>query len=134
MGLAGRLRGILARASAARQNHRWELSIFDGGASGMRSAREQFDRASIVLAVHGAGLANLVFSKPHTKVIEVGFRSPAAEHYRHAALAMNMEYKWVPLESDVHAMAKKSVRLADGSDAEIDKLIESAVMPRDREL
>ena len=68
----------------------------------------------------------MVFSKPHTKVIEIGFKSPAAEHYRHAALAMNMEYRWIPLESDVHAMAKRDVRLANGPD-EIIELIESAV-------
>ena len=100
----------------------------------MRGARKQFDKASVVLAVHGAGLANLVFCKRHTKVIEIGFRSPAAEHYRHAALAMDMEYKWVPLESDVHAMAKKRVRLIEDGEATIVELIESAVIPEEGEL
>jgi hypothetical protein len=132
--LLERVREVLARASTAHGGRRWELVVFDGGTSGMRGARKQFDKASVVLAVHGAGLANLVFCKRHTKVIEIGFRSPAAEHYRHAALAMDMEYKWVPLESDVHAMAKKRVRLIEDGEATIVELIESAVIPEEGEL
>ena len=50
---------------------------------------------------------------------------------------MDMEYKWIPLESDVHAMAKKKVRLAKQGDKggvqSIVELIESAVMPAPEE-
>ena len=47
---------------------------------------------------------------------------------------MNMEYKWVPLESDVHAMAKKRVRLAGDGERVVVEMIESAVIPEDGEL
>ena len=127
------IRDVLDRSSSAHGNHKWELEVFDDGISGMRRAREQFLKASIIVGIHGAGLANLVFSRQHTKVIEIGFQSPAAEHYRHAALAMNMEYRWIPLESDVHAMAKKEVTLAGGP-GQIIELIESAVFESDGEL
>jgi capsular polysaccharide biosynthesis protein len=50
------------------------VKVFD--ASGpFRTHIEQFAAAAVVIAPHGAGLANLVFCAPGTTVIELGYDS-----------------------------------------------------------
>ena len=44
-------------------------------------------------------------------MIEIGFQSIAAGHYKHAAMALALDYVWVGLEVDVHAMASATVHL-----------------------
>ena len=69
------------------------------------------------------GQANVLFCRPGTAVIELGFRSPAAGHYRHAALALGLHYEWVGLEADEHAMGQAFVRVDGGLDAARDAVL-----------
>ena len=50
-----------------------------------------FNNANIIIGLHGAGLANLVFCKPETKVIELR-RSVAPINFENLAIKNNLNY------------------------------------------
>jgi capsular polysaccharide biosynthesis protein len=64
-------------------------------------AREQarqpddFDQAEIVVGAHGAGLANLAFCRPGTRVIEIVPTDNARPYYYSLALAGSLEYGYL---------------------------------------
>ncbi len=56
---------------------------------------ELFQEASCVIGVHGAGLANVVFCRTNTAVLEIGSQDfPNAEYYRLAA-SRGLRYRWI---------------------------------------
>jgi capsular polysaccharide biosynthesis protein len=95
-------------------NSGWRFQLFDDGKSGVKASYDMFSAASLVVGIHGSGMANILFCAPSTSVIELGFHSIAAEHYKHASLALGLEYYWVGLKKDVHAMGSKTVELEGG--------------------
>lgn len=52
------------------------FEVFDGSASGFSGAASQFPRAMMVVGVHGAGLANTLFCRPGTVLLELGLPEP----------------------------------------------------------
>lgn len=62
-----------------------------------------FHNAEVVVAQHGAGLANILFCRPGTRVIEVTARSHARRAWDFAKLgiAMGLEYHVVVIDADM---------------------------------
>lgn len=56
---------------------------------------EVFHSAKIVIGAHGAGLANLVFCEPGTRVIELFASSYIEPHYWLISRLMNLDYRFI---------------------------------------
>jgi len=59
---------------------------------------ETFKNAKIIVGLHGAGFANIIFSRPGTKIIELQ-SSTAGDVIRNIALQCNLNYKKISKES-----------------------------------
>lgn len=55
-----------------------------------------FAGASVVVGVHGAGLANAVFCKPGSAVVEMSLAQPHSQYYSHLASALQLGYWQAP--------------------------------------
>ena len=58
-----------------------EFVVFDGGKMSTAEAVALFSRAAVVVGVHGAALANILFSPSSALLVELGFKTPTAVHY-----------------------------------------------------
>ena len=73
-----------------------KLDVFTG--EGM-TAQEQIDvfrHARLVVAPHGAGLANIVFCAPGTTIVEFPVLPAVLNFFAHLAVACDLDYWWVP--------------------------------------
>tara|TARA_B100000674_G_C37947614_1_gene965706 strand:+ start:76 stop:1185 length:1110 start_codon:yes stop_codon:yes gene_type:complete len=62
-----------------------------------------FHNAEIIVGLHGAGFANIVFSKPNAKIIELKKRSHAGKEIENLAKSNNLLYKYLKFDSlDTH--------------------------------
>jgi len=73
------------------------FEIYD--ATDVRSRPEDFDRAEMVVGAHGAGLANVVFCRPGTRVIEIVPTDNAYPFYFSLAVAAGLEYSYLVARS-----------------------------------
>lgn len=53
---------------------------------------EQFQNADVVIAQHGAALANLIFCKPGAKIVEIAPPNPPAEYFALLAECLGLNY------------------------------------------
>lgn len=67
-------------------------SIFDPSQASFIDQVRAFQNADFVLAAHGAGLANMVFCKPDTKIIEFGGHY-ITEHFRVLGEYCHIDYR-----------------------------------------
>jgi tetratricopeptide (TPR) repeat protein len=118
---------LVQRLERVAHENNWVFDIFDDGKSGMRESRDTFAKTSLVVGIHGSGLANLIFSQPGTHVVEIGFASVAAGHYRHASLSLGLVYSWIGLDADVHAMGKVHVKMEKGRMDQVVSRVEEIV-------
>merc|ERR1711924_102724 len=72
-----------------------------------------FRRARVVLAAHGGALTNILFCPENAAILEMGFSTPFAGHYRYLAKSLGLQLKLLPLEADHRGLAAEKVRLAD---------------------
>eukprot|EP00756_Hemistasia_phaeocysticola_P000786 Hpha_TRINITY_DN10565_c0_g1::TRINITY_DN10565_c0_g1_i1::g.31405::m.31405 len=79
----------------------------------LKEAAKLFARAVLVAGVHGGAFANLVFSPPGTKVLEVGFRTPWSHDYVHMSQALGFEHSIVQLRPDHRGMGNSEVEVVD---------------------
>ena len=89
----------------------YDVHVFDGSRATVHDAIRLFSSASAVVGVHGGALSNVVFCHEGTRVIELGFRSPASRHYAHAAYALNLEYHLMFVERSEQGMAASEVKI-----------------------
>ena len=62
-----------------------------------------FENAEIIVGLHGAGFANIVFSKPNVKIIELKKRSHQGKEIENLAKSNNLSYKYLKFDSlDTH--------------------------------
>lgn len=101
------LQELVANQSSGRgRRRRLELVVFHGDSTSLKDTVALFSRALLVVGVHGAGLANMVYSPPHTHIVEVALKTPRHRDYAHAAMALDHYYWVIPgpenaLESEV---------------------------------
>jgi capsular polysaccharide biosynthesis protein len=69
---------------------------------GRLSQPEDFDQATFVLGAHGAGLANLAFCRPGTRVLEIVPTDHARPYYYSLALAGGLDYAYIVGQSVDH--------------------------------
>jgi hypothetical protein len=62
---------------------------------------EDFDAAAFVVGAHGAGLANLVFCRPGTRVLEIVPTDHARPYYYSLAVAGGLDYAYIVGQSVV---------------------------------
>ena len=75
---------------------------FESVRLGEHSFKDQvsiFENAEIIVGLHGAGFANIVFSKPNTKIIELKKRSHEGKEIENLAKSNNLSYKYLKSES-----------------------------------
>lgn len=95
----------------------WFEKVIMEGLS-VRQQAELFNKAEIVIAPHGAGLTNLVFCNPWTKVIELFQEKTARGHFYCLANACKLDYYYVmwgyikdpskiEMDRDMHISLKK---------------------------
>ncbi len=58
-----------------------------------------FNSADVIAGLHGAGFANIVFSKPNTKIIELKKKSHAGKEIENLAKSNNLSYKALKFDS-----------------------------------
>ena len=104
-----------------------EFVVFDGGKMSTAEAVALFSRAAVVVGVHGAALANILFSPSSALLVELGFKTPTAVHYEQSALALGLAYHKELLDSDEHSVAAKYVGARSG-------VFEGAVAAAERHL
>jgi hypothetical protein len=63
---------------------------------------EQFQNADVIIAQHGAALANLIFCRPGTRVIEIAPPNPPAEYFALLARCLGLDYCFYRQKS-IHA-------------------------------
>ena len=69
--------------------------------------------AGVVLGVHGAGWANLLFAGPGTYALEMALAEPHAIYAAHLAYALDQHYFWVPLRgAGMHSAARIAAPVA----------------------
>lgn len=71
-----------------------EMEVFHGDQHDLRSTIEMFRRAKIVIGVHGAGLANILYCAPGTAVLEIALSTPRHRDYMHASASLGHSY-WI---------------------------------------
>lgn len=96
------------------------FQTFDGAKRGVTGALEVFPRAAVVVGVHGAGLANAVFSQPDAALVEVALPEPEFGEFRHLASAMSLSYYalWLPpsqFESQVWVHPARLAAIVEGA-------------------
>ena len=52
-----------------------------------------FNSAETIIGLHGAGFANIVFSKPNTKIVELKIKSHVGQEIENLAKSNNLSYK-----------------------------------------
>ena len=52
-----------------------------------------FNAAEVVVGLHGAGFANMVFSKPNTKIIELKQKYHLGKQFENLAKSNNLSFK-----------------------------------------
>ncbi len=85
-----------------------------------------FQQATDVIATHGAGLVNLLWSRPGTKVLEIVHKFSAKKVYPNLSYLLGLDHKVlmgeaVPIEKTTHE--KKFKRLNDYNDIRLDSSI-----------
>jgi capsular polysaccharide biosynthesis protein len=73
------------------------MQVFSGTATPMAEQIAAFGEASVVVAAHGAALAHMIFMKPGTAVVEIGYTSCASMCFPHTyyysmAMALGLRF------------------------------------------
>ena len=103
-----------------------DIFIFDGSGT-LAEHISLFAKADIVIGPHGAGFANLIFCKPKTGIIEIGWDGTEVMEmdnmYYRLALSVGLRYRLIlghgqygaPLSCPVEAVYTAYKELASGS-------------------
>lgn len=67
---------VVAQLEAWAVQQGGEVVVFDGSAGGIDGAMQVFPCADVVLGVHGAGLANILFCNPQAALVEIALPEP----------------------------------------------------------
>ena len=74
-----------------------DFKLFDGSTASMTETIEAFASAALVVGVHGAGLANIIFCHPGTNVLELTLPEPEFREYEAIAANLGLSYATSPL-------------------------------------
>ena len=79
-----------------------------------------------MVAAHGGALANLIFCKEGTAVVEVGWASPCASHYEHVSAALSLSYTRVIAAKDPlgRGLGVPEIELAASSGESNDRMMD----------
>ena len=58
-------------------------------------SEEQFKNAELIIGSHGAGLTNLIFCKPSTRIIEIGDPNSDCYVFKNISKIQNLDYKFI---------------------------------------
>eukprot|EP01060_Flectonema_neradi_P025907 TRINITY_DN34765_c0_g1_i1.p1 TRINITY_DN34765_c0_g1~~TRINITY_DN34765_c0_g1_i1.p1 ORF type:complete len:657 (+),score=145.79 TRINITY_DN34765_c0_g1_i1:69-2039(+) len=75
----------------------------------VKETRKLFEHARVVVGIHGGAMSNLVFCKPATIVVELGFQTPYAHDYIHMSAAIHFSHTLVLLEPTPLGMGAPTV-------------------------
>jgi hypothetical protein len=96
-------RGFERRSSSERELERVVLErgfeVYEAGAQPTQP--EDFDEATFVVGAHGAGLANLAFCRPRTRVLEIVPTDNAHPFYYSLAVGAGLDYAYIVGQSVV---------------------------------
>lgn len=110
-----------------------ELAVYNG-TGGVRAAVQLFRHASVIVGVHGGALSNLLWSatgKPSSArrsavlLVELTVASRISIHYAHAASALGMRYRAIPLVDDEHGVGAATVTLPPQATDEVQAAVEA---------
>lgn len=87
--------------------------------SSVTDAIKLFHSASVVVGVHGASLANIVFCQKGTTVVEMGFNIPQAGHYLHIANSLELNYVGIRLQKNSRSFGATEVSVGEGGVDEV---------------
>ena len=68
-------------------------------------------RFQVVLGVHGGALTNVLWCRPGTTVVELGFPAVTLAHYAHMAAALHLAYIHVPVVEDERGVGAPAVEV-----------------------
>jgi len=95
---SGNSRGFSNEADVVRELRRvaenagLELVVFRGAAESMQETINLFAEAKVVVGAHGGGLANIVFSKPGTVVVEIGMKETEFAEYSYMSQVLGFAH------------------------------------------
>lgn len=87
------VRGEAALVDALRASTPGLAWVVHDGTGALADQAALFRRAAIVVAPHGAALANLVFARAGARVLELPVKHHANKVYKHAAAALGLPYR-----------------------------------------
>merc|ERR1712032_1251423 len=89
------------------------------GKDTLKHTIHMWNRATVVVGVHGGALANMIFCKPETSIIEIGFRNPLSRHYAHTAAALDLRYSLFLVEQEERSVGSNMVRITEKQISEL---------------
>ena len=107
------------------REHQYKVIDFDG-MDDMTTTIQLFQRAAIVIGVHGAGLVNTLFCHAGTTVVELGFPHTATRHYEHMAKSLDLRYHRILLDRSNASFASDTVTLSN-----LATILQVLTQPRD---
>eukprot|EP01062_Namystynia_karyoxenos_P019672 TRINITY_DN17400_c0_g1_i1.p1 TRINITY_DN17400_c0_g1~~TRINITY_DN17400_c0_g1_i1.p1 ORF type:complete len:783 (+),score=161.13 TRINITY_DN17400_c0_g1_i1:309-2351(+) len=91
-------RALLRQLAAELRPLGWGLRAFpDSPVPPMRCAIHLFQGSAIIAGLHGSGMANLLFARPGTAVIEVGLPEPHSQYAAHLCAALRLRHALIML-------------------------------------
>lgn len=103
-----------------------DFEILDLEKIAWRDQVERFAGASVIIAPHGAALANIAFCPPGTRVIEFSTRAGYRDFYPRLAAAAALQYEFIEAQPVVTATA--SHRAVENDDMIVDPLKLRAIL------
>ncbi|CUG94234.1 Hypothetical protein, putative [Bodo saltans] len=77
-----------------------DVILFESSKQSLLESLALFHGAAVVVGVHGGALANIMACTETTSLVEIGFNTIGAQHYKHVAGALGMPYRRVRVNPD----------------------------------
>lgn len=77
-----------------------DVKLFESSQHSLLDSLALFNGAAVVVGVHGGALANIMACSGATSLVEIGFSTVGAQHYKHVAQSLGMPYHRVRVVPD----------------------------------
>lgn len=105
-----------------RSRYQDKLVVFTGTNLSVKQQIDIFRHARLVMGPHGAGLTNILFCAPGTKIVEFPVIPAVLNFFAHLSAACGLEYWWVP---EVQARFESSYVMDPNAISAIAKTLEA---------
>jgi capsular polysaccharide biosynthesis protein len=116
-------RALEEAVEAAFGANNMRVVAIDGAKTAFGEALASYAQATAIVGAHGGALTNTIVCAEGTPVIEIGYRSPAAQHYHHMANALGLPYTRIRVAEDSLKRALSAPTIVFDQKAAVDAVI-----------